>query len=220
METGNLKLETGNTVNVWDLPVPEGYIRDSKGNFCHESQLSEADRLRSEVVIEKVQAAFARAETHNEWIENVVADVYAFCQVSAERFSTTFGEGNSVTLQSFCGRFKIMLDSDDTVAVNESVTIAKQLLDECMEEWMVGGKPQAVALLKDTFRPGRNGAVSIGRLMVLLSHRHAEAFKDHEKFQLVCNAIEQSIQKTGKRRHVRFYMRRTPKDKWVMAEFN
>jgi Protein of unknown function (DUF3164) len=208
------------TVNVWDLPVPEGYIRDSKGNLVHASQLSEADRMRSEIVIEKVQTAFDRAETHNDWIEHVVADVYAFCQVSAERFRTTFGEGNSVTLQSFCGRFKLMLDSDDTVAVNESVTIAKQLLDECMEEWMVGGKPQAVALLKDTFRPGRNGAVSIGRLMLVLSHRHAAAFKDHEKFQRVCDAIEQSIQKTGKRRHVRFYMRRTPKDKWVMAEFN
>ena len=209
-----------NEVNVWDLPVPEGYIRDSKGNLVHASQLSEADRMRSNLVIEKVQAAFGWAETHNACIAGVVEDVYAFCQVSAERFATTFGEGNSVTMQSFCGRFKLMLDSDDTVAVNESVTIAKQLLDECMAEWMEGGKPQAVALLQDTFRPGRNGAVSIGRLLVLLSHRHAEAFKDHAKFQQVCEAIEQSIQKTGKRRHVRFYMRRTPKDKWVMAEFN
>lgn len=207
------------TVNVWDMPVPEGYIRNAKGDLVHVSNVSEADRMRTDLVEKTVEQAFQRAHDAQHWQDCALADIWTFCELSAERFGTTFGQGESVTLQSICGRFKILVDRDDTITLNESIAIAKQLLDECIADWTEGGKPQAVALVKDTFRPGRNGNISIARLMVLLSHRNAPEFKDDEKYQRVCSAIEQSIQTTGKRLHMRFYMRKTPQEKWTMAEW-
>lgn len=205
--------------SVWDLPVPDGYMRNASGHLVHTSQIQPADQMRHELICDLVIQATARAAETSAFFNEAYKELLTFCQISAERFGTLWGETDSFTMSSLCGRFKVTCDCDTAVALNETVTVAKNLLDECIADWMVGGKPQAVALVKDTFRPNRNGGISIGRLFALLRHKNAEAFKDDARFQRVCEAIECAIQPTGKRRYIRFYARRTPADKWQMVEF-
>lgn len=210
---------TNGAASVWDLPVPEGYLRDAQGRLVHSTQVSEADGMRHKLITETVLRALGEAETTARFFDEVHAELLAFCALSAERFGTAWGETDSFSMTSLCGRFKVACDCDQGVALNESIATAKALLDECIADWMQGGKPQAAALVKDTFRAGKNGAISLGRLFSLLRHRTAEAFAEDERFQRVCSAIEASIVPTGKRRYIRFYARRTPADKWEMVKF-
>lgn len=205
--------------SIWDLPVPPGYLRDSAGRLVHDSQISEADAMRHKLVVETVMDAIARGQQVTAFFEQIHQELLSFCELSAERFATTWGETESFSMTSLCGRFKISCDCDQGVALNESISTASALLDECVADWMQGGKPQAAALVRDTFRPGKSGAISLGRLFGLLRLRTAEAFVGDERFQRVCEAIEAAIQPTGKRRYIRFYARRTPADKWEMVRF-
>jgi len=205
--------------SVWDMPVPEGYMRDSQGRLVHESTLSEADAMRKRLVTDLVSRAIGEAAAVTKFVEAAYAELYSFCQLSAERFGVRWGETDSFSMTSICGRFKIACDVDQGIAINESVGAAKALLDECLSDWSAGGKPQAVALLANTFRPTRNGKLSLTRLFDLLRNRDKPEFVGEEKFQRLCDALEAAIQTTGKRRYMRFYARRTPADKWEMVEF-
>jgi hypothetical protein len=205
--------------SVWDMPVPEGYVRNAQGHLVHESAVSEADAMRSRLVSDLVVRAISEADAVRGFVAKAYEELAAFCQVSAERFGVAWGETNSFTMTSICGRFKVQCDVDQGVAVNECAGAAKTLLDECLAEWTAGGKPQAVALLANTFRPTRNGKLSLTRLFDLLRNRNLPEFKEEEKFQRLCDALEAAIQTTGKRRYMRFYARRTPADKWGLVEF-
>lgn len=205
--------------SVWDMPVPAGYLRDSQGRLVHESAVGEADAMRNRLVADLVARAVAKAEEVSGFFETAYNELYAFCQLSAERFGARWGETDSFQMTSICGRFKVQCDVDQGVAINESVGAAKALLDECLADWSAGGKPQAVALLANTFRPTRNGKLSLTRLFDLLRNRDKPEFVGEEKFQRLCDALEAAIQTTGKRRYLRFYARRTPADPWKMVEF-
>jgi hypothetical protein len=205
--------------SVWDMQVPEGYLRDSQGRLVHESTLSEADAMRNRLVSDLVSRAITAASRARAFVDSAYAELYSFCQLSAERFGVRWGETDSFSMTSICGRFKVACDVDQGIAINESVGAAKALLDECLADWSAGGKPQAVALLANTFRPTRNGKLSLTRLFDLLRNRDKPEFKGEEKFKRLCDALEAAIQTTGKRRYMRFYVRRTPADKWEMVEF-
>ena len=211
---------TGNKpASVWDMPVPEGHIRDAQGKLVHTSLISDADALRDTIVHGTVARALGAAEAVNGFFADILGELEAFCELSAERYGTRFGETESYTMTSYDGRLKVAVDCDATLTVNETINTAKKLLDECIADWTKGGKPQAVALVQDTFRQGKFGRISIARLLALLRHKNAEAFRGDERFQQVCKAIESSLQTTGKKRYIRFYHRRTPADKWAMVEF-
>lgn len=205
--------------SVWDLPVPEGWVRLANGTLVHESAVREADALRSALVEGLVRRATGEAAVVQRFFAEAHAELLAFCELSAERFGTRWGETESFSMQSLCGRFKVVCDCDATIALNESVAVARTLLDECVTEWTTGGKPQAAALVRDTFRPTKCGGISLARLLSLLRHREAPEFREDGRFQRVCEAIEAALQPTGKRRYLRFYARRTPADKWELVEF-
>lgn len=205
--------------SVWDMPVPAGYIRNAQGHLIHETTISEADAMRSRMVEDLVVRAISESAVAKEFLDKAHSELVAFCEISAERFGAKWGETNSFSMTSICGRFKVQCDVDQGVAVNECAGAAKTLLDECLADWSAGGKPQAVALLANTFRPTRNGKLSLTRLFDLLRNRNLPEFVGEEKFQRLCDALESAIQTTGKRRYIRFYARRTPADKWEHVEF-
>ena len=211
---------TGNkTASVWDMPIPEGHFRDARGKIVHMSLITDADATRDATVVSTVLRAIDMAATVNAFFADILGELEAFCELSAERFGTSFGKTESYAMTSYDGRFKVAVACDATLTVNETINTAKKLLDECIADWTNGGKPQAVALVQDTFRQGKFGRISIARLLTLLRHKNAEAFKGDERFQQVCKAIESSLQETGKKRYIRFHHRATPADKWVMVEF-
>jgi hypothetical protein len=194
-------------------------VRDSQGRLVHESSISEADAMRNRLVADLVSRAISRAAEIAAFFDCAYTELYAFCQLSADRFGARWGETDSFSMTSICGRFRVACDMDQGVTVNESVGAAKSLLDECLADWSAGGKPQAVALLANTFRPTRNGKISLTRLFDLLRNRDKPEFAGEEKFQRLCDALEAAIQVTGKRRYLRFYARRTPADQWEMVHF-
>lgn len=212
-------LQPKSSNSVWDLPVPAGYLRDAQGRLVHETAVTEADLMRSRLVEGLVAASIAEAEAVRAFHTKAHDDLLAFCRLSAERFGVAWGETESFSMTSFCGRFRVVCDVDTGITINESIGAAKALLDECLADWSAGGKPQAVALLANTFRPGRGGKLSLTRLFDLLRNRDKPEFKSEEKFQRLCDALEAAIQTTGKRRYLRFYARRTPAEKWEMVEF-
>ena len=121
MQEQEKSVVNGAAGSVWDMPVPDGYVRDSQGRLVHESSIGEADAMRNRLVADLVSRAISRAAEVAGFFDGAYTELYAFCQLSADRFGARWGETDSFSMTSICGRFRVACDMDQGVTVNESV---------------------------------------------------------------------------------------------------
>lgn len=183
--------------------VPDGYMQDAQGRLVPISLVSEIDRLRDKLVIELIQGAKATSQNLLRFKTQVFGDVNAFATLSAEKYEAKLGgkKGN-ITLYSFDGRYKIQLATADNIVFDERLQAAKALIDDCIEEWSQGSRPEIKVLVQQAFQTDKEGNLNTGRILGL---RRLEI--QDERWQNAMKAIGESVQVVGSKQYVRFYER-------------
>jgi hypothetical protein len=179
------------------------YRQDAKGNLIPLENIKETDLLRDELVMEIVAKAQAVRERIAEFKQSAMDDIAAFAQLSAEKYGAKLGgaKGN-IRLMSFDGAYRIALAMQDTLSFDERLAAAKALIDECINEWTAGSRPELKALINDAFQVDKEGNISTTRVLGL-----RRLSIDDEKWHRAMDALSDSVQVQTSKPFVRVYRR-------------
>jgi hypothetical protein len=188
---------------VQNKPIPEGYLRDAKGRLVPTESVRKIDILRDALVIDIVTRAKEQQEQLKAFKAGVFGHIETFIDMSAAEYGVTMGgkKGN-VSLLSFDGRYKVQRAVAESLAFDERLQVAKELIDQCIHEWSEGSNANIRALINDAFQVDSAGRVNTARI---LSLRRLD-IKD-EKWNTAMKAIGESIQVAGSKTYFRVYER-------------
>lgn len=183
--------------------VPAGYWRDAKGILTPINLIKPIDVQRDALVGDLVVQAIQASEFLRQFKLAAFGDIEAFVALSAEEYGASIGgkKGN-VTLYSHDGRYKIQRAIQNRIAFNERLQAAKELIDECLKDWVQGAKPEIHSIIDQAFDVDKEGSVNTGAVLSLrrLDIKDARWIKAME-------AIGDALQVVGSRAYVRIYER-------------
>lgn len=188
-----------NTPNV----IPDGYRKDAQHRFVHESQIKEIDRLRDELVLELVEKARTASAALAAFKLSSFAQIDSFVELSKAEYGTKVGgkKGN-VSLLSFDGRYKIQKAVQEGIAFDERLQAARALIDECLQDWTEGARPELLTIVNDAFSADTKGEIRTARVLALRRLSITD-----ERWQRAMQAIGDACQVVGSKSYIRVYER-------------
>jgi putative sulfate transport protein cysZ len=187
------------------------YWRDAKGNLTPAELVKEIDKARDALVHEWVERGRDLSKEISHFKEGIFGDVQAFIELSAEKYGAKVGgnKGN-VTLFSYDGKYKIQRAINDHLQFDERIQAAKVLIDECLNEWSEGSRPELKALIERAFNVDKEGNLNTSRILGL---RRVEI--QDSRWQNAMQAISESVQVVSSKAYVRLYERVGETDQYV-----
>lgn len=183
--------------------IPHGYWENATGALVPEANVKEIDKLRDQTVRTIFEKANELHALLKAFKTSSFSDIANFSQISADQYGAKIGgnKGN-LTLISYDGRLKIQRNIAEKISFNEQLQAAKQLIDECLEEWTDGSRNEIKALINRTFNVDKKGEISTARVLALKTIEI-----EHPKWQQAMQAISDSINIIGSKAYLRFYIR-------------
>jgi len=178
-------------------------MENTQGHQVPLAQVQEIDKARHELVMEKVAKAKDMRKALAALKAEIMDDVGAFIQLSAEKYEVKVGgnKGN-VSLLSFDGRYKIVRQVAENITFDERLQAAKALIDECLRDWTKDARSEIQALIDQAFLADKEGNLSTSRVLGLRRLKITD-----ERWLRAMQAIGDSIQVTGTKPYVRVYER-------------
>ena len=191
--------------------TPNDFMKDAQGRLVPLGMVKPIDQERDRLVRELVGVAIQLNQHLAEIKSRIFGDVAAFAELSAEQYGVKRGgkKGN-ITLHSFDGKYKLQLATAEAITFDERLQAAKQLIDDCINEWAQGSRPEIMVLVQQAFQTDKEGNLNVGRILGL---RRLE-IKD-ARWQQAMTAIGESIQVIGSKQYIRFYERVGDTDRYA-----
>lgn len=148
--------------------VPEGFRLDAQGRHVPESMIKPLDLMRDELVMAIVGKTQELNQALVDFKAKVFGEVDALVAVAADEYGAKLGgaKGN-VTLFSYDGRYKVVRAKADNIRFDERLQGAKALIDECLQEWVKGSRPEIITLINDAFKVDQAGNIRTGSVLAL-----------------------------------------------------
>lgn len=183
--------------------MPEGYMENTQGHLIPIGQVREIDKMRNDLVLEKVAKVKVLREQLAKLKAELMADIGAFVALSAEKYDVkTGGDKGNVTLMSYDGKYKLVRQIAEHITFDERLQAAKELVDECLRDWTKEARSEIQALIDQAFQVDKEGKISTSRILTLRRLDITDA-----RWQRAMQAIGDSIQITGTKAYVRVYER-------------
>lgn len=191
--------------------VPEGYMRNAQGHLVPMELVKPIDQERDRLVRELVALAKDLNARLVAGKSKMFGDVAAFVELSAEQYGVKRGgtKGN-ITLPTYDGAFKLQIATAENVTFDERLQAAKTLIDECINEWAKGSRPEIMVLVQQAFQTDKEGNLNVGRILGLRRLEIADP-----RWQEAMKAISESVQVIGTKQYVRLYERVGDSDRYV-----
>ena len=178
-------------------------MEDSRGRFVPENLVKDVDKMRDQIVGEIVKKAQVINKLVAEFKAETMQDIEAFVALSAEKYGVKLGgEKGNVQLTSFDGMFKVSRAISENITFDERLIAAKQLIDECINEWSEGSRSEIRTLINQAWEVDKQGKINTKRILGLL-----RLDIKHEKWQKAMKAISDSITIDGTCSYIRIYTR-------------
>lgn len=190
--------------------IPPGYWENAKGNLVPDSNVKPIDKLRDQLVKELCSVAEVKSSDMTQFKLKTLGDVHAFIEASVEQYGVKAGgkKGN-VTLMTFDGKQKVVLQMQDRITFGEQLQAAKLLIDKCVIRWSAGSNDNIKVLVNDAFQVDKEGLINTGRVLGLLRLDIQD-----EDWKLAMKAIADSRQVADTKPYLRFYKRADVSGDW------
>ncbi|MDX0563323.1 DUF3164 family protein [Sinorhizobium meliloti] len=177
---------------------------DPIGNVKEQYQLEDQTVRKCIAYAREASARLTRLKT------NTFADLGALDALLAEKFEAKIGgkKGNR-TYQSYDGLMKVTVQVSDQIVFGPELQVAKSLIDECLNEWSAGSRPEIQAIVTRAFNTDKEGQVNRSDVFMLLRLEI-----DDVRWNNAMEAIRSAIRVTGSKEYVRFYERASSNDDW------
>ncbi|MFT6789686.1 MAG: hypothetical protein ACJAVX_003068 [Pseudoalteromonas rhizosphaerae] len=183
--------------------VPEGYLKDGKGNLVAVANIKQTDLIKDEFVRKAVKCAEDVQSKLAEFKSALMAEADDFIELLAQEHGVNLGgkKGN-VTLRTFDSQLKVTLQTQERIELGPELALAKQLIDQCLDEWTEGGNQNIKAIVSKTFNTDKQGSLNPQRILAL---RKLEISDDSGKWTKAMNIIAESVGVVDSCRFIRFY---------------
>lgn len=186
------------------------YMADAKGGLVP-VELVKPEHILQDEVVRKImgfaidisdQVARFKAHTFEDLgdLEALLRQTYGVEQRGAK--------GNR-TFMSHDGLMKISVQVSDNIDFGPELQIAKELVDECLNEWSEGARPEIRAVVTRAFNTDKAGQINRAEIFMLL-----RLGIEDERWQRGMQAIRDAIRVVGSKTYVRCYRRETFDGDW------
>lgn len=190
-------------MNQTKINVPEGFMLNARGGLDPVALVKDVDKLRDDMVHEIVNESIQKHKELQEMKKRFFSTIDAFVRLSAEKYNLNYGgkKGN-MTFLSYDGMYKVVVSVNENIFFDERLQIAKELIDQCIQDWATDSRNEIKALIQDAFYVGKSGKLDKNRILGL---RRLDIHD--ERWQKAMTAISDSIQIAGSREYIRIYER-------------
>lgn len=188
----------------------EQMMRDAQGRLVPVSKIKAADLLQNDLVETLIRDARALSDRLTKFRASADSMVSAFLDVLAQQYDAKRGgrKGN-VTLVSFDGTQKVIIQVQDHIDFGPELQTAKSLVDQCINNWAVGASDNIKALVNDAFQVDKSGRINRDRILGL-----RRLAIDDPIWARAMEAIADSIRVIGSKSYMRFYTRANAEAPW------
>lgn len=185
-------------------------LLDAKGRLVPRRLVRDVDLARDGIVRELIEKAMAHSALLAKFKRDVLNDIQAFTELSAEQYGVQLGgDKGNITLLTYDGKYKVTRQIADLLVFDERLQVAKQLVDECINEWSAGASDEIQALVAHAFQVDKAGKVSTERVLGL-----RKLAIDAPRWTAAMRAIADSIAVVSTSTYVRFYERIEGTEQW------
>lgn len=186
------------------------YMADAKGALVPVELIKPADKLEDEAVRKIMFFASNLSDQIARFRGHTMTDLGEFDALLQQEYSQTKGgkKGNR-TYQSFDGLMQVKVQVADFVDFGPQLQVAKQLIDECLNEWSEDARPEIRAIITRAFNTDKEGQVNRSEIFMLL-----RLDIEDPRWVRAMDAIRDAMRVTGSKEYVRFYRRESVTDSW------
>jgi hypothetical protein len=183
--------------------MSQEFLINHKGHQVPLKAIRPADIIRHEFV----QTAIAKAKEQSKALAEFKAQQFsefdAFLGLLAQEYAVEMGgQKGNVTLRSFDHKQKVTLQVQESIELGPELLVAKELIDECLNEWSEGANENLKLIIEQTFATDKKGKVSVQKVLGL---RRLKITDDTGKWQRAMDIIADSILVMDSTRFIRFY---------------
>jgi len=183
--------------------IPNGYLKDGKGNLVLICNVKQHEIIRDEFVTKAVQLAKEQQKALAVFKAAQMAEVDGFIELLAQSHDVHFGgkKGN-ITLRSFDHKLKVTMQNQERIELGPELIVAKEIIDQLLDEWTKKGNQNIRTIVNNVFNTDKTGMVNPQRILGL---RRYEIDDDSGLWQKAMNIIADSVGVVDSDRFIRFY---------------
>lgn len=199
-------------------PIPTGretygdqdYMRDVKGALMPLDLVRAQDQLMDETVRKIAGFGIALSEQLRRFKQHTFDDIGAMDAILEQEYGAASGgaKGNK-TLTTFDGLFKVQVQVSDRIAFGPELQVAKSLIDECLNEWSAGSRPEIRAIVTRAFNTDKEGKINRAEIFMLLRLEIEDP-----RWREAMRAIRDAMHIEGSQTYVRLYRRDSADAPW------
>lgn len=200
------------------LPIPDGrvevsgktYMPDAKGNLVPVELVAPATQLEDETVRKIIGYAIALSEQVARFKGHTFEDLGALEALLGQEYGVTKGgaKGNK-TFMSHDGLFKVQVQVTDHIDFGPQLQIAKELIDECLNEWAADSRPEIRAIVTRAFNTDKAGQINKSEIFMLLRLEIED-----KRWLEAMRAIRDAMRVVGSKTYIRCYQRDSHDGAW------
>lgn len=200
------------------MPIPDGridvagkiYMPDAKGNLVPVELVAPASQLEDETVRKIMGYAMALSDQVARFKGHVFEDLGALEALLAQEYNQTKGgaKGNK-TFMTHDGLFKVQVQVTDHIDFGPQLQIAKELIDECLNEWAADSRPEIRAIVTRAFNTDKAGQINRSEIFMLLRLEIED-----KRWQEAMRAIRDAMRVVGSKTYIRCYQRDSHDGAW------
>lgn len=178
-------------------------IGDAKGGWTPVSLVKPQHLLEDELVRRELGHAIALSDQIARFKGHTFENVGSFEALLAQQYGATIGgkKGNK-TLMTHDGLFKMSIQVADNIVFGPELQIAKQLTDECLNEWATGARDEIRAIVTRAFNTDKAGQINRSEIFMLLRLDITDP-----RWVRAMEAIRDAMRIEGSTTYVRYYRR-------------
>ncbi len=175
------------------------YMTDSMGRQVPEGMVKDVDKKRDETVRRIAAEALKMKDTLTAFKNAIRKDIMSFVDFSMSEYGVKWGgkKGN-VSLLTYDGKYKLLVQMSDNITFDERLQVAKELIGKCLKKWSEGSRDEIQVLVNDAFQVDKTGKISTTRVLGL--RRLDIQDPDWKK---AMTAITESVQIVGTKQYLR-----------------
>lgn len=199
MNTETITVEQPEIIEVKGKP----HMQDAKGKLVPVELIGAADRLEDETVRKIMAYAASLSAQIARFKGHTFEDLCSFEDLLAQEYGAAKGgaKGNK-TFMSFDGCMKVQVQVSDFIDFGPQLQIAKTLIDECLNEWAEGSRPEIRAIVTRAFNTDKEGQINRSEIFMLM-----RLDIEDDRWKRAVEAIRDAMRIVGSKTYLRFYKR-------------
>jgi len=186
------------------------YMPDAKGNLTPVELIKPSDKLEDETVRKIMAYAGDLSKQIARFKGHSFEDLGSFEALLDQEYGTQKGgkKGNK-TFMTYDGLKKVSVQVSDFLDFGPQLQVAKDLIDECLNEWASESRPEIRAIVTRAFNTDKSGQINRSEIFMLMRLEI-----DDPRWKRAVEAIRDAMRIVGSKTYIRFYERETLEDTW------